>query len=253
MIKKIVIANWKMNPVSLKEAEKLFTQTVKSILDVKNIEIVSCVPFLYLEKLKKISKKIYLGAQDAFYIDKGAYTGEVSSEMLYNTGVRYVILGHSEKRAMGENNNDINKKIKASLNTGLIPILCIGENVRDEDHEYLSFVKKQIEECLNGVSKNSVSKVVIAYEPVWAIGKGAIPATSEEFREMNIFIKKILSDKFGVKEIANIRIIYGGSVDEKNTEDFIKNGKADGFLVGRASLDIKKFSKIVKICAALNK
>ena len=114
-------------------------------------------------------------------------------------------------------------------------------------------MKKQIEECFNGISKNSISKIIIAYEPVWAIGKGAYPATPEEFREMNIFIRKILSDKFGLSNIEGVRIIYGGSVDEKNALDFIIEGKADGFLPGRASLNPKKFSKIVKICETLNK
>jgi triosephosphate isomerase len=177
--------------------------------------------------------------------------------MIYNLGVKYVIVGHSERRSSlagaGEINEIVNKKVKAAISAGLIPILCVGENVRDENHEYLNFVKKQIEECLNGVSKNLIAKVIIAYEPVWAIGKGAFPATPEEFREMNIFIKKILSDKFGVKEASKVKIIYGGSVDDKNALDFIKDGQADGFLPGRASLDAEKFSKIIKICEASSK
>ncbi|MCX6751153.1 MAG: triose-phosphate isomerase [Candidatus Nomurabacteria bacterium] len=252
--KNIIVGNWKMNPLSLKEAEKLFADVVKSISDIKKTEIVICAPFVYLEKLKKISKKISLGAQDVFWGEVGAFTGEISAEMLYDIGARYVIVGHSERRAMGENNNDVNKKIKSALSAGLRPILCVGEGMRDENHEYLNFVKIQIEECLNGVSKDSISKIVIAYEPVWAIGKEAPhPATPEEFREMNIFIKKILSDKFGVKEISKVRIIYGGSVDDKNAEGFIKDGKANGFLPGRASLSPEKFSKIVKICEALSK
>ena len=253
MSKKIIIGNWKMNPRSLKEADKLFTDIVKYISNFKKVDIVICPPFLYLDKLKKISKKISLGAQNTFTQGVGAYTGEVSSDMLYDIGVRYVIVGHSERRNMGETNSNINKKIKASISAGLIPILCVGENIRDENHEYLNFIKSQIEECLNGVSKNSIGKVIIAYEPVWAIGSGAYPATPEEFREMNIFIKKILSDKFGVDNISKNKIIYGGSVDEKNVEGFINEGKADGFLPGRASLDSKKFSKIVKICEALSK
>jgi triosephosphate isomerase (TIM) len=245
--KKIVIGNWKMNPLSLKEAEKLFTDIAKSVSDIRKTEIVICPPFLYLEKLKKFSRKISLGGQNAFWGDVGAYTGEVSAEMLYNIGAKYVIAGHSERRAMQENNSDINKKIKAAVGAGLMPILCVGENIRDENHEYLNFVKTQIEECLKGVSKNSISKIIIAYEPVWAIGQGAFPATPEEFREMNIFIRKILSDKFGVEIVENVRIIYGGSVDEKNTESFVKDGKADGFLVGRASLNMEKFFKIINI------
>lgn len=250
---KIVIGNWKMNPLSLKEAEKLFVNVVKSISNIRKTEIVICPPFLYLGKLKSMARKISLGAQDVFWGDIGAYTGEVSAEMLYNIGAKYVIIGHSERRNMGESNSDVNKKIKSSLAAGLRPILCVGENTKDKNHEYLKFVKTQTEECLNGVPRNSIAKVIIAYEPVWAIGKGAYPATPEEFREMNIFIRKILSDKFGVKMVEKVRIIYGGSVDEKNAEGFIKEGQADGFLSGRASLNPKKFAGIVKICEASNK
>jgi triosephosphate isomerase len=260
--RKIVIGNWKMNPLSLKEAEKLFANIAKSMSSIKKTEIVICPPFLYLDKLAKIrTSKIKLGAQNVFGGNPpaggSAYTGEISGDMLYNIGARYVIVGHSERRnplaGGGETNEIVNKKVKVSIGAGLIPILCVGEKVRDENHEYLNFVKRQIEECLNGVSKNFISKVIIAYEPVWAIGRGAFPATPEEFREMNIFIKKILSDKFGVKEVSKIKIIYGGSVDNKNTESFIKDGQTDGFLVGRASLDPKKFSEIIKICEALSK
>jgi len=254
--KKIIVGNWKMNPLSLLEAEKLLANIVKSVSNIKKTGIIICPPFLYLEKLKSASwrtRKISLGAQDTFWEDTGAYTGEISGDMLYNIGARYVIVGHSERRRIGENNNNVNKKVKASIRAGLAPILCVGESIRDRNHGYLNFIKTQIEECLNGVSKNYVSKIIIAYEPIWAIGKGAYPATPEEFREMNIFIRKILSDKFGVKMVENIKIIYGGSVDEKNTEGFIKDGKADGFLVGRASLNPKKFSKIVKICEASSK
>ena len=149
---------------------------------------------------------------------------------------------------------DINKKIKSSLASGLHTVLCVGESVRDENHEYFSFVQKQIEECLVGISKNSISKIIIAYEPIWAISstpdrKDATPKDSEE---MTIFIRKILSDKFG-KDASDVRIIYGGSVNEKDAEGFLKNGGVDGLLPGRASLDAKKFSEIVKICEALNK
>ncbi len=259
MSKKIVVGNWKMNPSSLKEAEKLFANVVKSVSDIKRTDVVICLPFIYIESLRRLLKsishkpKVSLGAQDVFWEDSTAFTGEISADMLYNGGAKYVIVGHSERRTLGENNNDVNKKIKASIKAGLHPILCVGENIRDENHEYLNFVKMQIEECLSNVSRNSISKIIIAYEPVWAIGTGAFPATPEEFREMSIFIRKILTDKFGVKEASKTRIIYGGSVDDKNTEEFIKSGKADGFLPGRASLDSKKFSKIVKICEASDK
>lgn len=257
MSKKIVIGNWKMNPSSLKEAEKLFINITKSVSDIKKTEIIICPPFIYLEKLKSVSwrtRKIILGAQNTFWGDTGAFTGEVSAEMLYDIGARYIIVGHSERRARGEDDNDINKKIKSALSAGLHPILCVGESMRDENHDYFNLVKDQLEKCLSGISKNSISKIIVAYEPIWAISStpNRKNATSDDSREMTIFIRKILSDKFG-SEVAKMRIIYGGSVNEKDAEDFLKNGGVNGLLPGRASLDPKKFSKIIKICEALEK
>jgi len=236
-----------MNPIREKEAEKLFANTSKFLSEIKKTEVIVCAPSLYLAKLKKLSRKIKLGAQNAFYEESGAYTGEISTEMLYDIGAHYVILGHSERRVMGETNEEINKKIKASFSSGLIPILCIGEKERDENHEYLNLIKNQIEECLKGVSRDFISKIIIAYEPVWAIGKNAKrEATSAEFLEMKIFIKKIFSGIFGVKtKIPSI--IYGGSVNEKNVAEFLKLGEADGFLVGRISLEPAKFFKIINV------
>ena len=239
-----------MNPSSLKEAEKLFTGVAKYTSLIKKTEIVICPPFIYLNKLKGISRKISLGAQDVFWENAGAYTGEISGDMLYDIGARYAIVGHSERRSQGETNEMVNRKLRASLQAGLRPILCVGENVRDKSHEYLKFVKMQVEECLKNIPKDSITKVIIAYEPVWAIGRGAYPATPEEFREMHIFIRKILSDKFGVQAVEKVRVIYGGSVDEKNAEGFLEEGRADGFLPGRASLNPRKFAGIIKICEA---
>ncbi|TSC78054.1 MAG: triosephosphate isomerase (TIM) [Parcubacteria group bacterium Gr01-1014_24] len=251
-MKKIIIGNWKMNPISLKDAEKLFSDVAKYISGIKKTarktEVVICPPFIYLEKLKKFSRKISLGAQDAFWGEVGAFTGEVSGEMLYNIGTRYVILGHSERRALGESNNEVNKKIRASLSAGLRPIVCVGENVRDENHSYFNLVKVQLGECLNGISKNSISKIIIAYEPIWAISStlNRRDATPADSLEMAIFIRKILSDKFGL-EASKVRVIYGGSANEKDAEDFLENGGVDGLLPGRASLDAKKFVEIIKI------
>ncbi len=246
--KKLVIANWKMNPVLEKDAEKLFKSVVKGVHALKNTEVVVCPPFIYFDKLKKVSKKINLGAQDAFFGDRGPFTGEVSGEMLENIGIKYVILGHSERRALGEENILINKKLKGVLSSGLIPILCVGDEERDVNHEYFNFIKTQIEEGLNGINKDLLSKVVIAYEPIWALSTtlGRKDATPADSYEMNIFIKKIISDKFGVKTEMP-RILYGGSVNEKNILDFIINGGIDGVLVGGASLDSKKFLEIIKI------
>ena len=243
-----------MNPLTLKEAEKLFSDVAKGIAGTKKTEVVVCVPFIYLEKLKKLSRKISLGAQDAFISGVGAFTGEISPEMLYELGVRYVILGHSERRAFGENNAGVNKKIKAALGAGLAPILCVGESARDESHEYFNLVKTQLEECLAGVSRNSLSKIIIAYEPVWALSStvNRKDATADDSKEMAIYIRKILSDKFG-PDAGKMRILYGGSANEKDAEEFLKHGGVDGLLAGRASLTARKFVEIIKICEASSK
>ena len=251
--KKIIIGNWKMHPSTEKETEKWFKNVAESVKGIKNTEIVVCAPFLYLAKLKKISKKISLGAQDAFWGNIGPFTGEISPQMLYNIGVKYVILGHSERRALGESNADVNKKVKAALEAGLVPVLCVGEGVRDENHSYFNLVKMQLEECLRGISKNLISKIIIAYEPVWALSstanrKDATPADSQE---MVIFIRKILADKFG-PEATRTRIIYGGSANERDAEEFFINGGVDGLLPGKASLDPKKFFEIINIAEKLS-
>jgi len=252
--KKVIIGNWKMNPGSAKEAQKLFSDVAKAVSRIKKTEVVICSPFIYLEKLKNLSRKINLGAQDAFWGDVGPYTGEVSAEMLYDIGVRYVILGHSERRALGEESGDVNKKIKSALAAGLRPVVCVGESTREEDHGYFNLVKVQVEECLAGISKNSISKIIIAYEPVWALSStvNRRDATPEDAREMAIFIRKILSDKFGA-EAVNMRIIYGGSVSGKDAKDFLQDGGVDGLLPGKASLDAKKFTEIIKIAENLEK
>ncbi len=247
MVKKIVIGNWKMHPLSVKEAEKLFENVAKSVSRIKKTEVVICAPFIFLEELSEIrTSKIALGAQDAYMGDVGAFTGEVSAQMLYDMKVRYVILGHSERRAQGETNQLINKKIKGALSAGLRPIVCVGESVRDESHSYFNLVKTQLEECLAGISKNSISKIIIAYEPVWALSTTVDrkDATPEDCREMAVFIRKTLSDKFG-KDGTSARIIYGGSVNEKDAEGFLKDGGVDGVLPGKASLNAAKFTKII--------
>ncbi len=246
---KIVIGNWKMNPLSLKEAEKLLRSVARSVSKIKRVEIVVCPPFVYLERLKKLSRKISLGAQDSFWGDKGAFTGEVSAEMIANMGVRYVILGHSERRALGETNQNINKKLKSALAASLVPVLCVGENSRDENHEYFNVVKTQIEECLKGIQKDSVSKIIFAYEPVWAISStvGRRDATPKDSEEMVIFIRRVLSMFVSPDVAGKARIIYGGSVTAKDVGEFLAHGGVDGVLPGRASLDAKQFSEIISI------
>jgi triosephosphate isomerase len=161
-------------------------------------------------------------------------------------GVSYIIVGHSERRSMGENNKKINEKILNLLKFKISPILCVGENKRDHDGFYLSFVGEQLKESLLGVPRAQMKNIIVAYEPVWAIGKNATrEATREEFMEMKIFIKKVISDIYDAKIAHSTPIIYGGSVNKINAGSFINEGGADGLLVGRDSLNSKKFGAIL--------
>jgi len=248
---KIIIANWKMNPSSKKEAEIMLKSLFVLLKNLKKVEVVICppTPFLFIkEKLKIKNKKVKLGAQDIFYEKEGSYTGEISTSMAKSLNAEYVIIGHSERRVLGDNNQDVNRKILATLKSGMMPIFCVGEKDRDSNGFYLSFIKQQLEEGLENINKPQVKNIIIAYEPVWAIGGGATrEATPAEFIETKIFIKKIISDLYDIKTANEVKIIYGGSVNTNNANSFIKEGDADGLLVGRESLVPKKFSEIVHI------
>lgn len=247
-MKKLVVANWKMNPLSLKEAEKIFALVLKRLPRLKNVQVVVCPPSIYIEELREIGRKVSLGAQNVFWEETGPYTGEISAQMLYDFGARFTIVGHSERRALGETDADINKKIKSAVNASLTPILCVGETIRDDKHEYFDFVKNQIITSLGGLPKRIISDLIIAYEPVWAISttSGQKDATAQDSFEMITFIKKVLSDKFGLRGEMP-RFLYGGSVSERNVDEFLSFGGADGVLIGKASLDPDRFSAIVKI------
>jgi len=243
----IIIANWKSNPDSVIKARGVFSGILKLNKNLKNKKIVICPPYPYLflgDKLK--SPKIFLGAQNTFIDTEGSFTGEVKAEMLKSMNVKYVIVGHSERRKIGDSDEYISKQITTILKNKLIPILCVGEIKRDHDGHYLSFVKNQIVNDLSGINKNSIKNIIIAYEPVWAIGKGAVrEATGEEFTEMKIYIRKVLSDLYGANIAKSVKIFYGGSVKKDNAKIFIDSG-ADGLLIGRDSLDVKKIEAIIK-------
>jgi triosephosphate isomerase (TIM) len=246
MSKYIVIGNWKMNPETLGEAKTLFLKVSKSVSKLKKTDVVICPPFPYLSIFKSKSKKFFLGAQDSFIEKSGAYTGEVSPTMLKSLGVSYVILGHSERRSMGETDHIVNKKIEAVLRAKMTPVVCIGEPVHDNQGNYLAFLREQIKNCFAGLSRADLSKVIIAYEPIWAIGEKAKGAMdSRVLHETVLYIQKILSEQYGRTASLKARIIYGGSVDETNALDLIKNGEVIGFLPGRASLNPEIFKSIL--------
>lgn len=253
-MKKLIVANWKMNPATLKEAEKLFGDVKNGVRGIKGIEIVVCPPFVYLPLLVRLSSVAFsVGGQDCFWDKKGAFTGEVSPAMLKNVGCTYVIIGHSErKRYFGETNEMINKKIKAALAAGLKVILCIGEDTRDSfdsrgrwTHELDPALKDQLTRALSGVKKVQVKNITVAYEPVWAIGTGnaAIP---DDVLSAKIFIRKVLREAYGKQEADAVAVLYGGSTDRKNAASFIHEGQADGLLVGGSSLDAREFTEMVK-------
>jgi len=232
-MRKLIIANWKMNPVSQKEALKLaFKKKTKR-------EVVFCAPFPYLCLLKGLS----LAAQDCFWQEKGPFTGEVSPLMLKNLKVKYVLIGHSERRALGETDEEVSKKTKAVLKAGLTPVLCIGENLEQRRKgKAFSVVEKQVKKGLDRVAKASVGKVIFAYEPIWAIGSG-MSCSLEDVLTMILFLRKLLSRAYKKKKL---RILYGGSVDSLNAKEYLSSDWIDGLLVGHSSLDKKEFSKIVK-------
>lgn len=249
--KRIIVANWKMEPETLEKAFEIFNETKKASKSLKNTEVVVCPPSIYLNKLKeetKSNKKISFGVQNIFSEEEGAHTGEISIDMIKNLGVKYVIVGHSERRALGESDDMVSKKINLVLNSKLNPILCIGEKERNDEGDFLLFVSEQIKNSLQKVEKKYLKNLIIAYEPIWAIGKTAQDAMdSRGVHQMSLFIKKVLKDLFDEKIADKVRILYGGSVELSNVEDLIKNGNVDGFLIGHESLNSDKFSEILRI------
>ncbi|MCB9805745.1 triose-phosphate isomerase [Candidatus Nomurabacteria bacterium] len=245
--KKIVIGNWKMEPDNLKDAKKIFSTFIKKKLNAKNTTVVICPPNLFLSDIAKSYKghKVFFGAQNVSNENKGAFTGEISPKMLQSAGARFVIVGHSERRALGESNSIVSKKVKNSLSSGLHTVVCIGENERDEDGEHLRFIEKQLTESLLGVSKNLLKKIIIAYEPIWTIGKGKKAMNIEDIERTVLFIRKILASIYNKKIAYDISIIYGGSVNSDNANEIVFRGNVDGLLPGRASLNPEEFSKII--------
>ncbi len=248
IMRKLIVGNWKMNPISSTDAVKLLKGISTSSKLIKDVDVALCVPSIYLPILTKLpQKKVMIGAQNTFFEESGAYTGEISFSMLKNLKAKFSIVGHSERRAMGETNEDCNKKILSLIKSGITPILCVGEKERLQDASYLVVVRTQLMECLLNVPKSKIKDIVIAYEPVWAIGKDAIRETTpEESMEMALYIKKTLADIAGPSVAHSVRVLYGGSVNTKNCEIFMAHGGVDGLLVGRESLDPKKFTFIIK-------
>lgn len=244
-----MVANWKMNPESLEAARTIFLGIRRASQKLKHTNIVVCPPAIFFSNLVKLATpKTSIGVQNLFWEAKGPYTGEYSAAMVANTGGKYTIVGHSERRGLGETPEMVNKKVLAALNSELSVILCVGEKERDSQGNYLNFVKQQLISAMAGVQKRQVANIVIAYEPVWAIGKSDQEAMKgNDMYEMLLFIKKILVEMFGRDFSDSVPILYGGSVSSLNAGDIVENGKVDGLLVGRQSLDPLQFKEILTI------
>lgn len=225
-MKKLLIANWKMNPVFEKDAVKLAQGS-----DIKNTVIAP--PFLFLKSIKSVLKNATLCAQDVFYEEQGAYTGEVSPLMLKKLGVKYVLVGHSERRHLGESDGMILKKMRTTLDAGLKVVLCVGEPLSVRKKGDIE-VKKYIKNQLRGVSYSK--SLIVAYEPIWAIGTGRY-ANPEDALSVVQYIKSIIS----------VPVLYGGSTNSQNAKGFLEKKEIDGLLIGRTSLNAKEFEKIAKI------
>lgn len=245
--KKIVAANWKMNPSTVEEAKRIAERVRRSVSELKHTEVVVCPPFIFASAIisRSVSPHFHLGAQSVSYGEGNAHTGEVSAEMLKNAGVEYVIAGHSEMRAAGDTDLMVSKRIKAILDAGMIPLVCIGEKLRDLSGTHFDFIKEQMKNSLAGIPKSRSRDIILAYEPVWAIGAKAA-MLPEEIYEMSLFVKKVYADIFGVDTGRKVQVLYGGSVTVRNAADIVRMGQVDGLLVGRESLNIAGFVELLK-------
>jgi triosephosphate isomerase len=252
MSKKLIIANWKMNPESLAQANQILESIDGHLenMSERTFSLVLCPPFIFLEEVAKmlsasrLGQSITLGAQDIALEDSGSFTGEISGPMLAGLGVRYAIIGHSERRwKMGESNAVVNSKLKAALRNNLSPIVCLGE--RERDAKFKDFLRQQVQETFVGLSQDEKEACIIAYEPVWAISTtpGARPDSPEGARESMAVIREMLP---------NIKVLYGGSITSVNARDFLSQEDMDGVLVGGASVHMDEFIKILTIAAALS-
>ncbi|MDR3557900.1 MAG: triose-phosphate isomerase [Candidatus Pacebacteria bacterium] len=249
--RRFLVGNWKMNPQQRLDAQRIVAAYKSVSAKHEKVTVIACPPFIYIplvtnDKSKaKNPPRVVAGAQDVFYESEGAFTGETSAKMLSDMGVSHVIVGHSERRKLGETDEIVSKKVLAAVSAGLCPIVCIGEASRDVDGAYLAVIKEQIKNSLAGIPKSAVPKMMIAYEPVWAIG-GKEAMKPEQVRETALFIKKIMADIFDHSVALDLPILYGGSVNWRNAGDILTAGGVQGFLVGRESINVPGFIELAK-------
>lgn len=247
MRKKIVAGNWKMN-TTVEEGVKLAKEVEALAAKVNNAaKVIVCTPFTHLTEVAKVINKVALGAENCASETSGAYTGEVSASMVVSTGAKYVILGHSERRAYyNETDELLNKKVKLALANNLLPIFCIGETLEQREAEkHFEVVKRQLEKGVFDLSADDFSKLVIAYEPVWAIGTGKT-ANAQQIEEIHTYLRDVITEKYGHKVAEECSILYGGSCNAANAKEIFATPNVDGGLIGGASLKADSFLAIVE-------
>ncbi|MBI2356286.1 MAG: triose-phosphate isomerase [Candidatus Doudnabacteria bacterium] len=248
-MKKIVVANWKMNPEKLEQARILVLSLEHRVNQLDKVEVVVCAPYIYLPPLSHYCSLTKLGAQNVNWLAKGSLTGEISAVQLKSFRVSYVILGHSERRLyLGETDSMVNAKIITALKYHLTPIVCLGASDRAKKTEMKKLLTKQFRAVTAGLSQAQLQKIIFVYEPVWAIStmKNSTPADSEHARDMVVHIQKLLANKIGVGKSKNMAILYGGTVNRSNVAEFAKHPEIGGALVGAASLDSENFWEVIK-------
>jgi len=247
MAKHILVANWKNYPDSLEQAKSIVKGFSKKASVYKKLAVFIAPPYTYFESVSKLTRSFARLASQNIFAEHKTSTGEVSVDILKSFGVRLSIIGHSERRARGETNKIVAEKIKTAQRAGIVSLLCVGELEHDREGEHLEFIREELLESLALIRKKEVvGKLIIAYEPVWAIGKGAKDAMQpNDLSQMVIFIRKVLSDMFGRETASKIPILYGGSVGVSNTKGLLDAG-INGFLVGRESLNPEHFAEIAK-------
>jgi len=246
--KPMIAGNWKMNTTA-GEAESLVNGLCGLVRGVSDVDIVVAPPFVYLQEVSGLISEtpVALCAQDMFWEQSGAWTGEVSAAMLKDVGCSYVIIGHSERRQFfSETDENVNKKVLSALCAGLRPIVCVGETLAQrEEGVTLQFVGSQVREALDEVEQERAGEITIAYEPLWAIGTG-VTASPEEAEEVHAAIRQVLGELFAAETAEQMRIIYGGSVKPGNVDELMSRPNIDGALVGGASLNAESFARIVR-------
>lgn len=243
----LIAGNWKMYK-NAEQSREFIQDLERSFTSVAAMTVVVFPPFVALAGLRALSKKINIGAQNMFYEEQGAFTGEISPLMLQGL-VDYVLIGHSERREIfKERDEDVNRKIKAALQFNLVPVVCIGETLQErEAGKTMVKIKNQLEKALQGVDKEKMGRIIVAYEPIWAIGTG-LNASPEQAQEVHHFIKEIWQE-MGAER--NLQILYGGSVKPENSFELLAQDDISGVLVGGASLKVEQFSAIIHSCIQL--